>query len=137
MVEVTTRRVSTAGVQVYGEASDSVKDSGANGGGQRTLKLADYICGRRQERGNMTRVSGDGNGEWGHNVSGEQVEFQWDVGSRSWEQRVLEEKWGRKGSQGGDNGRAEVGRGGDSGSDDNNSGGSGGPSAHSTAPPCC
>ena len=53
-----------------GEASDSVKVSGADGGGQRTLKLADYICGRRQERGNMTRGSGDGKGEWGHKVSG-------------------------------------------------------------------
>ena len=48
-----------------GEASDSVKVSGADGGGQRMLKLADYICGRRQERGNMTRGSGGGKGEWG------------------------------------------------------------------------
>ena len=70
-------------------------------------------------------------------MSGGQVEFQWDFGSRSWEQRVLEKKWGRKGSQGGDTGRTEVGRVGGSGSSGNNSGGDGGPSAHSTAPPCC
>ena len=45
----------------------------------------------------------------------------------------LEEKWGLKGSQGGDTEKTEIGRGGGSGS----SAASGGPSAHSTASPCC
>ena len=46
---------------------------------------------------------------------------------------MLEEKWGQKGTQGGDTGRTEVGRVGGSGSSGDDSGGDGGPSAHSTA----
>ena len=48
-----------------GEIRDIVKDNSAGGGGRETLKLAQYICGRRQERGHMTRGSGEGKGEWG------------------------------------------------------------------------
>jgi len=50
----------------------------------------------------MERGSGDSGIKWGRKGSGEQVpeeEFKWDVGSKSWEQRIQEGKWGRKGSQ--------------------------------------
>ena len=76
---------------VGGEACDRVKGSGADGGDRGALKIAEYICGRRQGMGHLARGTGDGKGEQGHKASGAQVGFQWDIGSRSWEQMVLEE----------------------------------------------
>ena len=89
------------------------------GGGKVTLHrgaspLLEYVCGRQLEGVPVARGNGDNGNEWGRKGSGSQGAaggVVWDVGATSWEQRLLEADWGRKGSQEGGIERMEVGRG--------------------------